>query len=127
MTLVDEKIYRPTGYKEGTTRTVKTATGEMVGLSGPYIIKIDDKDTKIHLTKGVNGGVPIVGTDYLEDRKAKIDYDKNETVLDGLIKNITYPESVAIATIDEVTTLVLKYSHLFDQGDDLPSMDVDVE
>lgn len=127
-TLIDENLngIKLNKDKRGLHR-VRTATGEMVSLSGPCEIKIDDRLATVYITKGINRGIPILGTDFLQDRGAKLDYVSNRVELDGQTRSIGFPESASLASIDQITSAVLRYEHLFDREGELPAMDVGVE
>lgn len=108
---------------------IKTATGETVSLSGPHDLEIGGKIAKVYKSIGVNNGIPIIGTDLLKNRKAVIDYVRDEIRMDGLIYPMRYPEANigALATLDGISEAVLKYQHLFETPAKLPPMQVGVE
>ena len=130
LTLVDTPYKRPELGRINSTQTIHTATGQEVSLDGPYEIDIDIDyiPTQVYFTQGVNNGIPILGSDFLRARSARIDYSNNTLELDGHVRPLALPGQLAsVGPLDEISKVVLELLHLFEQKGILPAMDVGVE
>ena len=98
---------------------IPTATGQKVSLLGPFTIEIDSRNAEVYESRGINCGIPLLGTDFLKNRNAIIDYTKREITLDGETRPLRFVESVSVT--------ILKFDHLFEQTGELPAMEAGVE
>ena len=125
---MDTHYKRPELGRINSTQTIHTATGQEVSLDGPYKIDIDYIPTQVYFTQGANNGIPILASDFLRARSARIDYSNNTLELDGNVRPLALPGQLAsVGPLDEISKVVLEHLHIFEQKGVLPAMDVGVE
>ena len=121
---MDKKFFKNCP-KIDTTLYVTTPTGHRVTIHGPIEIPLEGKTAKVYLTEGLNDGIPILGADWINSRKIQIDCSTNTLTIDGHVKNLEFPEQTALAIIDDITKVVLKYDSLFESQGQLQPMTID--